>query len=90
MTLLKEPTSFSQAIQHPQWRAALQHELNALQAINTWSVVTLPPYKQPIGCKWVYKIKLKADGTIERLKLQKWSQFGVLLSVAALRGWYLH
>lgn len=84
----------------------MQHELNALQANNTWSLVTLPPYKQPIGCKWVYKIRLKADGTVERYKarlvskgydqiesieLQKWSQLiCVLISVASLLGWYLH
>ena len=28
----------------------------------------LPPSKVPIGCKWVYKIKLKADGSVERYK----------------------
>lgn len=31
-------------------------------------MVTLPPHKQPIGCKWVYKIKLNLDGTVERYK----------------------
>ena len=43
-------------------------EIAALQATGTWSLVPLPSHKQPIGCKWVYKIKLKADGTVERYK----------------------
>ncbi|KAE9603996.1 putative RNA-directed DNA polymerase [Lupinus albus] len=30
--------------------------------------MTLPPHKTAIGCKWVYKTKLKADGTLERHK----------------------
>jgi hypothetical protein len=70
LTLLKEPTSFSQAIQHPQWREAMHHEIAVLQATGTWSLVPLPSYKRPIGCKWVCKIKLKADGTVERYKAQ--------------------
>ena len=28
----------------------------------------LPPGKVPIGCKWVFKIKLRADRSIERYK----------------------
>ena len=28
----------------------------------------LPPSKVPIGCEWVYKVKLKADGSMERYK----------------------
>ena len=31
-------------------------------------MTSLPHGKVPIGCKWVYKIKLKADGSIERYK----------------------
>jgi hypothetical protein len=30
----------------------------------------LPPHKHAIGCKWVYKLKLKADGSLERYKAQ--------------------
>ena len=43
-------------------------EIDALQANKTWVMTKLPPGKVPIGCKWVYKIKLKADGSIERYK----------------------
>lgn len=43
-------------------------ELEALQQNNTWSMVPLPIGHKPIGCKWVYKIKYKSDGTIERYK----------------------
>jgi hypothetical protein len=46
----------------------MQAELDALQANNTWYLTTLPPGKKAIGCKWVYKTKLKADGSIERHK----------------------
>jgi len=34
----------------------------------TWEIVSLPIGKRPIACKWVYKTKLKADGSLERLK----------------------
>ena len=35
-----------------------------------WSLVSLPPGKHPVGCKWVYKIKYRADGTIQRYKVR--------------------
>lgn len=43
-------------------------EIKALQENATWELVDLPLGKSPIGCKWVYKIKLKADGSVERYK----------------------
>ena len=43
-------------------------ELDALSSNNTWTLTLLPPGKRPIDCKWVYKIKHKADGSIERYK----------------------
>ena len=43
-------------------------EINALEQNNTWTIQDLPPSKKPIGCKWVYKITRKADGSIERYK----------------------
>ncbi len=46
----------------------MQTELAALEANHTWSVTPLPSHKTSIGCKWVYKIKHKVDGSIERFK----------------------
>jgi hypothetical protein len=43
-------------------------ELKALQANGTWTLTTLPTGKIPIGCRWVYKVKLRSDGSVERHK----------------------
>lgn len=43
-------------------------ELQALAQNHTWTVVELPPGKVHIGCRWVYKIKYKAYGSIEIYK----------------------
>ena len=46
----------------------MRAEIEALEANKTWDIVDLPHNKIPIGCKWVYKTKHKADGQIERYK----------------------
>ena len=43
-------------------------EIVALEANNTWTLIALLADKKSIGCKWVYKIKYKADGSIQRHK----------------------
>ena len=43
-------------------------ELQALQSNNTWRLTPFPPHKTAIGCRWIYKIKYRADGSIERHK----------------------
>jgi len=46
----------------------MTQEFDALHSNHTWDLVMLPPGKQAIGCRWVYKVKHKADGSIERFK----------------------
>ena len=46
----------------------MQAEISALEQNNTWIITDLTPNKHIIGCKWVYKIKHRADGSIERYK----------------------
>ena len=43
-------------------------ELHALEENDNWSLTTMPPGKGVVGCKWVYKLKFQADGTLERHK----------------------
>lgn len=63
-----EPQTYKQAIKSQQWIDAMNNELQALTTNNTWSLTTLPKDKVVIGCRWVYRIKHKADGTLERYK----------------------
>ena len=35
---------------------------------NTWKLVDLPPGYKPIGCKWIFKKKMKVDGTIDKFQ----------------------
>lgn len=46
----------------------MQKELAALEKNNTRALVPLPPGKRAIGYKWVYKVKYRANGQIERYK----------------------
>uniref|UniRef100_A0A2N9HAP9 CCHC-type domain-containing protein n=1 Tax=Fagus sylvatica TaxID=28930 RepID=A0A2N9HAP9_FAGSY len=68
LTSSVEPSCYSTALRHSHWREAMSTELRALEANSTWTLEPLPPGKKPIGCKWVFKTKLRADGSIERYK----------------------
>lgn len=63
-----EPSSYEEASLYPAWQAAMVQEFEALHNNNTWDLVQLPEGKKSIGCRWVYKIKHKADGSVERYK----------------------
>jgi len=62
-----EPTSFTTDNQSAEWRAAMNQKFNALLQNGTWTLPRHPTMKL-IGCKWVYKIKRKSDGSIDRYK----------------------
>ncbi|KAM1824444.1 hypothetical protein ACFX13_024030 [Malus domestica] len=63
-----EPTCFSQAVKSQEWRHAMVQEFNALQRCGTWSLVPHRPNMNLLPNKWVFKLKRRADGSIERHK----------------------
>ena len=63
-----EPSSLAEAQGDPKWVAAMNLEHQALLRNQTWHLVPPPQGKNIVGCKWVYKVKRKADGTIDRYK----------------------
>ena len=63
-----EPKNFTEASNNPLWVDAMQKELKALNDNKTWEIVDLPKGKKAIGSRWVYKVKLKSDGSLERFK----------------------
>jgi transposase InsO family protein len=66
-----DPSTFSEAMNRndqDKWEAAMKDEYDSIQSAGTWTLVALPAGRHAIGCKWVFKLKRKADGTIDRYK----------------------
>ncbi|XP_014661111.1 uncharacterized protein LOC106804459 [Setaria italica] len=46
----------------------MAEEIAALERTHTWDLVSHPANVRPITCKWVYKVKTRSDGSLERYK----------------------
>ncbi|XP_043697060.1 receptor-like protein 7 [Telopea speciosissima] len=53
----------------PEWRVAMADEFNVLIRNGTWNLVPQTPNMNIIGCKWIYRIKRKADDSLEHYKM---------------------
>jgi len=62
------PNTVQEALGNPKWNQAIIEEMAALQKNETWELMPLPEGKKAVGCKWIFSIKYKADGTIDRYK----------------------
>lgn len=63
-----EPISYIEAMKDLRWVEAMKAEVDALVLNNTWEIVDIPKGKVPIGRRWVYKIKYRSTGEVERFK----------------------
>ena len=66
-----EPLTYTEAIQSidsDKWQEAMESEIDSMYVNQVWSLVDAPEGVNPIGCKWVYKKKIGADGQVETYK----------------------
>ncbi|KAM7494627.1 hypothetical protein LguiB_029236 [Lonicera macranthoides] len=67
-TCENEPKSYNEAKGTDEWEEAMREEISALNKNSTWDLVPKPKDAELVTCKWVYKLKMKANGTIDRYK----------------------
>ncbi|XP_071719215.1 uncharacterized protein [Rutidosis leptorrhynchoides] len=66
-----EPTTYREAVsssEGPQWKESIKSEIDSILQNHTWELVDLPPGCKPLGYRWIFKKKLKPDGTIDKYK----------------------
>jgi hypothetical protein len=63
-----EPSTIAEAFTDSRWKAAMDEEYDALIKNHTWHLVPSARGQNVIDCKWVCKIKRKADGTVDHYK----------------------
>ncbi|GKB54981.1 retrovirus-related pol polyprotein from transposon TNT 1-94 [Tanacetum coccineum] len=74
-----KPTSYREAVtssEGQQWREAIKSEIESILQNHTWELVDLPPGCKALGYKWIFKKKMKADGTVDNLKSKKFGNQG--------------
>lgn len=105
-TSVFEPYSYEQAKMSDEWVQAMAEEVKALEQNKTWLITDLPLGKTTIGCKWVYRIKRKPDGSVDRYKArlvakgydqvegidytESFSPVAKLVTVATAKQWSVH
>lgn len=68
VSAIKEPNTYDEAAKDNRWKQAKNEELKALELSKTWEITNLPLGNIPFDCKWVYKVKCRADESIKTLK----------------------
>ncbi|GKD05638.1 ribonuclease H-like domain-containing protein, partial [Tanacetum coccineum] len=66
----REPKTYFEAYKYSHWIDAMNQEMDALLRNDTWEMVQLPKGRKAIGSKWIYKIKFRSSGEIDRYKVR--------------------
>jgi hypothetical protein len=63
-----EPSTYKQAVTKLEWRDVMSLEYNALLSNQTWTLCRRPSHQNVVRNKWVFKIKQKPDGSVDKFK----------------------
>ena len=70
-TDIDEPRSLKAALSSPhaeEWKSAMDREFNSLIHNETWELVPRPEGVNVVNNRWLYKVKRKPDGSIDKFK----------------------
>jgi hypothetical protein len=65
------PKTLAEAYASPDaehWKEAVRSEMESILSNGTWKICDLPVGCTPVGCKWIFKKKMKPDGTVDKYK----------------------
>ncbi|KAA0035039.1 Retrovirus-related Pol polyprotein from transposon TNT 1-94 [Cucumis melo var. makuwa] len=62
------PKNIYTALECPEWKNVVMKEMEALEKNRTWEICALLKGHKTVGCKWVFSLKYKADGMLDRHK----------------------
>lgn len=60
------PSNVQEALLIPHWKDAINVEMEALETTRSWKLAKLSKGKKVVGCKQVFTLKNKVDGSIKR------------------------
>ena len=66
-----EPQTFKEVMSTPEaqiWKETINSEIKFILSNHTWELANLPSDSKPVRCKWIFKRKLRPDGSIDKYK----------------------
>ena len=60
------PNLVTEALRDQNWKQAMSEEMSTLKKNHTWHLIARPKGVDPIGCRWIFNVKYKAEGILER------------------------
>ncbi|XP_021893745.1 uncharacterized protein LOC110811530 [Carica papaya] len=63
-----KPNSVDEALKSEIWGKAMKEELDPLKRNNAWTLVPKTTTMNVVGNKWVFKVKVNVDGSLQRCK----------------------